>query len=426
MKQYFYEWQDGLQLRECQAIMALSHECSDIVEIYEMLREKDTKLYLVCEYMPDGTLNDFLTRTREEEENTVEENTIQSILRQILNALDHIHSHGYMHRDLKPENVLMKGTTAKVADFSLARGIAIHTEPKKMTSYVSTRWYRAPELILCLPIYTASVDMFAVGCIMAELYRMYPMFPGTGELEQLQLILRVMGPLHDAEWEEGVRLSKRFGLVDEESSSFNITSSRSSNRMSSPRDRLEKEIPSADPTAIAFLLNLLDPNPNRRSAAREALSHEYFGSAKLSMPISPPRPTAGSCRPTTLEPYFLLQEHGSSSHDYFEAWTPPNPSATEGAISDTTSRLPLVSISPSMRNIPTDGYGCGRRGNNALSCSNNEILFDDQRLRTPQNEVSIVRNFTIASAERSLIGRQPNKRRRMEGYKPADAFQVDY
>jgi serine/threonine protein kinase len=378
--------------------------------------------------MPDGTLHDFLTCTREEEK-TVEENTIQSILRQILNALDHIHSHGYMHRDLKPENVLMKGTTAKVADFSLARGIAMHSEHKKMTSYVSTRWYRAPELILCLPIYTASVDMFAVGCIMAELYRMYPIFPGTGELEQLQLILRVMGPLHDAEWEEGVRLSKRFGLVDEESSFTPITAStsRSINRMSSPRDRLEKEVPSADPTAISFLLHLLDLNPNRRPAAREAFSHEYFGSAKeLSMTISP-LPTAGSCRPTTLEPYFLLQDHGSSSsQDCFEAWTPPNPSATEGAISDTSSRLPLVSISPSMRNIPTDGFGCGQGRGNPLSSSNNGILFNDQHLRTPQNEVSIAHNFTIASAELSLIGRQPKRRRRMEGYKPADAFKVDY
>lgn len=95
-----------------------------------------------------------------------------------------MHKHGYFHRDLKPENILYsnKDGYIKLIDFGLAR--EIRSRPP-YTEYVSTRWYRAPELILRATVYNSPVDIFALGCIMAELYMFKPLFNGSSELDQL-------------------------------------------------------------------------------------------------------------------------------------------------------------------------------------------------------------------------------------------------
>ena len=106
---------------------------------------------------------------------------------QAISAAHYIHSNGFMHRDIKPENYLLSENkqsseipyTIKLGDFGLAKevnkGRGNHTE------YVATRWYRAPELVLRMQDYDQSVDVFALGCIMAELYMGRALFPGTTE-----------------------------------------------------------------------------------------------------------------------------------------------------------------------------------------------------------------------------------------------------
>jgi serine/threonine protein kinase len=89
-----------------------------------------------------------------------------------------MHKHGFFHRDLKPENLLIKGDVCKIADFGLAR--EIRSRPP-FTDYVSTRWYRAPEICLRSTAYNSPVDIFAMGCIMAEMYTGNPLAPGTNE-----------------------------------------------------------------------------------------------------------------------------------------------------------------------------------------------------------------------------------------------------
>jgi serine/threonine protein kinase len=100
-----------------------------------------------------------------------------------------------MHRDIKPENFLisegLEGQILKLADFGLARSINDHQS--KLTEYVSTRWYRAPELALSTLNYNQSVDIFALGAMMAEMYLGRPLFPGRTEQEQLIQIFSVMG-----------------------------------------------------------------------------------------------------------------------------------------------------------------------------------------------------------------------------------------
>ena len=97
------------------------------------------------------------------------ESQIKNIIYQTASGLSYMHKNGFFHRDLKPENLLISSETdvIKIADFGLAR--EIRSMPP-FTDYVSTRWYRAPEIILKSSSYNSPVDIFALGCIMAELY----------------------------------------------------------------------------------------------------------------------------------------------------------------------------------------------------------------------------------------------------------------
>ena len=107
---------------------------------------------------------------------------IQSFMYQILCGLKYIHSADVIHRDLKPGNILVTTQgTLKICDFGLARGINpvyFRNRSAVITNYVATRWYRAPELIMSTKNYTKAVDIWAVGCILGELFGRRPLFPG--------------------------------------------------------------------------------------------------------------------------------------------------------------------------------------------------------------------------------------------------------
>lgn len=124
------------------------------------------------------------------EENPLPEYKIRNILYQIMQALAYMHRHGYFHRDLKPENFLEMNGTVKLADFGLVR--EIRAKPP-FTEYVSTRWYRSPEVLLHSRNYNSPMDMFAMGAIMAELYLGIPLFPGANERDQIMKIFSIMG-----------------------------------------------------------------------------------------------------------------------------------------------------------------------------------------------------------------------------------------
>lgn len=131
------------------------------------------------------------------QEQQLEDWQIRNIVYQTLQALAYMHRHGYFHRDLKPENLLEMAGTVKIADFGLVR--EIRARPP-FTEYVSTRWYRAPEMLLRSHNYNSPIDMFAIGAIMAELYRRSPLFPGSTERDQLYKILQVLGTPSKDEW----------------------------------------------------------------------------------------------------------------------------------------------------------------------------------------------------------------------------------
>uniref|UniRef100_A0A8C5FWM2 Mitogen-activated protein kinase 14a n=1 Tax=Gadus morhua TaxID=8049 RepID=A0A8C5FWM2_GADMO len=103
---------------------------------------------------------------------------VQFLIYQILRGLKYIHSADIIHRDLKPSNLAVnEDCELKILDFGLAR----HTDDE-MTGYVATRWYRAPEIMLNWMHYNMTVDIWSVGCIMAELLTGRTLFPGTDRI----------------------------------------------------------------------------------------------------------------------------------------------------------------------------------------------------------------------------------------------------
>ncbi|KAJ3204605.1 hypothetical protein HDU82_005720 [Entophlyctis luteolus] len=178
----------------------------NIIKLKEVIRDQASdELNFVFEYMESN----MHQKIKEREGKPFQEEEIKNMTWQLLLGLAHMHKHGFFHRDLKPENLLMSGNQVKIADFGLAR------ETRSLppfTEYVSTRWYRAPEVLLKTHNYSSPIDMWAVGTIIAELVLLRPLFPGTSEIDQLHKICAVLGsPL----WESslGVPCNMTGGMV---------------------------------------------------------------------------------------------------------------------------------------------------------------------------------------------------------------------
>ena len=118
------------------------------------------------------------------------ESRIRNWCFQVLQGLAYMHHHGYFHRDLKPENLLVIKDVIKIVDLGLAR--EVFSTPR-YTEYVSTRWYRAPEVLLQSPYYNSATDMWTMGAIMVELFTLQPLFPGSSEVDEIYKICSVIG-----------------------------------------------------------------------------------------------------------------------------------------------------------------------------------------------------------------------------------------
>jgi MAK-like kinase len=165
---------------------------------------------------------------------------------------------GFFHRDLKPENLLCNGCElVKIADFGLAR--EIRSRPP-YTDYVSTRWYRAPEILLRSTSYTAAVDIWAMACIAAECYTLRPLFPGNSEIDQLFKICSTLGTPKREEWSEGFTLAAKINFK----------------WIQCVKTDLHKLIPNACNDAIALIESMFFWVPNNRPTAAQVSFLKYF------------------------------------------------------------------------------------------------------------------------------------------------------
>jgi len=191
----------------------------------------------------------------------------QYFLYQILRGLKCIHSAHVVHRDLKPSNLLVNSDCSiKICDFGLSRGIYPESTDEEYTvQYVTTKWYRAPEVLLSSSNYGLAIDMWAVGCIFAELLQRRPLFPGDDNedehIQQLKLITDLLGTPSPTDVQ----------LIGTEQSRKYILS-----LPHKPRVSFEQVLPQAMPEAIDLLRKMLVFDPNRRITVEEALEHPYL------------------------------------------------------------------------------------------------------------------------------------------------------
>ncbi|XP_019055924.1 PREDICTED: cyclin-dependent kinase F-4-like isoform X2 [Nelumbo nucifera] len=274
MKRKYYSWEECINLREVKSLRKMNHP--NIVKLKEVIRENDV-LYFVFEYMECN-----LYQLMKDRGNLFSESEVRNWCFQVFQALAYMHHCGYFHRDLKPENLLVTKDMIKIADFGLAREIC--SQPP-YTEYVSTRWYRAPEILLQSTTYGAAVDMWAMGAIMAELFTLRPLFPGSSEADEIYKICSVIGSPNQNSWAEGLQLAN---LIKYQFPQF-------------PSVYLSALIPSASENGINLIKALCSWDPSKRPTAAEALRHPFFQSCFYVPPSLRPRvatprtPPSGSC-----------------------------------------------------------------------------------------------------------------------------------
>lgn len=203
---------------------------------------------------------------------------IRRFTKQMLKTLVLLHSHKVIHCDLKPENVLLAHpmhSEIKVIDFGSSC-----FENEKVYTYIQSRFYRSPEVILGMS-YGMPIDMWSLGCILAELYTGYPLFPGENEQEQLACIMEVFGPPEKHLIEKSTRKKLFFDSMGKPRLTV---SSKGRRRRPSSKD-LRQALKCDDEAFLDFITRCLRWDPARRLNPHDALNHEFATGMKLN-----PRP----------------------------------------------------------------------------------------------------------------------------------------
>ncbi|OTA96688.1 hypothetical protein M434DRAFT_93945 [Hypoxylon sp. CO27-5] len=306
MKKTFESFTPCLELREVVFLRTLPPH-SHLVPALDIFLDPFTKKLHICmEYM-EGNLYQLM---KARDHKPLDNGSVKSILFQIMQGLEHIHAHQFFHRDIKPENILVTTSghqdsvnsfrrysalmtppstpptyTVKIADFGLAR----ETHSKlPYTTYVSTRWYRAPEVLLRAGEYSAPVDIWAVGAMAVEIATLKPLFPGGNEVDQVWRVCEIMGSpgnwynkagarVGGGDWREGTRLAGKLGF------SFPKMAPHSMDTI--------LQSPQWPASLSQFVTWCLMWDPKNRPTSTQALAHEYFADA-----VDPLRPKSSASR----------------------------------------------------------------------------------------------------------------------------------
>uniref|UniRef100_A0A8C5DCF2 Cyclin-dependent kinase 7 n=1 Tax=Gouania willdenowi TaxID=441366 RepID=A0A8C5DCF2_GOUWI len=212
---------------------------------------------------------------------------IKAYILMTLQGLEYMHHHWVLHRDLKPNNLLLDGSgVLKLADFGLAKSFG--SPSRVYTHQVVTRWYRSPELLFGARMYGVGVDMWAVGCILAELLLRIPFMAGDSDLDQLTKIFEALGTPTEETWPGMSNLPdyvcfKQF-----------------------PGTPLEHIFSAAGDDLLELLEGLFTFNPSTRTTATQALKSSYFSNR--------PAPTPGPQLPRPNCPPDALREKEAVGH----------------------------------------------------------------------------------------------------------------
>ncbi|KAE8743961.1 hypothetical protein FOCC_FOCC009424, partial [Frankliniella occidentalis] len=235
---------------------------SNIVKLLNIHRASNDKdIYLIFEFM-ETDLHKVIKRK------LLQDLHKRFIMYQLLRATFYIHSGNVIHRDQKPSNILLDSyCRCKVADFGLARSLATDgagaeglTGDPALTDYVATRWYRAPEILVASKQYTKGIDMWSLGCILAEMLLGKPLFPGSSTINQVEKIMATIDPPTPADL---ACVCPGYG------------SSLFTRAPAGPRLPLTELLRGSPVEGVDLVCRLLVLNPFKRLTAEQALEHPY-------------------------------------------------------------------------------------------------------------------------------------------------------
>ncbi|CAJ2664231.1 unnamed protein product [Trifolium pratense] len=254
-------------LREMNILLSLDHP--SIVDVKEVVvddNDYDDGTYMVMEHMQYD-----LKQLMEAKTQPFSMGEIKSFMKQLLEGVKYLHDNWILHRDLKTSNILLnKDGHLKICDFGMSRQYG--SPLKQYTSLVVTLWYRAPELLLGAKKYSKAIDMWSVGCIMAELLSKEPLFKGKTEIEQIDKIFRTLGTPDEKIWP---------GLSKLPGSKANFVKQRCSMlRMKFPAASFIG-MPVLSESGFDLLYKLLAYDPEKRISAEAALQHDWFREGPL-------------------------------------------------------------------------------------------------------------------------------------------------
>lgn len=265
----------GPAMRELNALRQCEHE--NLVELFGN-HTHGANLVLVMPYIP-VSLGELLDRR----EDPLSESLAATLARNLLNGLQAIHEQGLIHRDLKPHNILLTAEgVLKIADFGQARLLPPRELEQPLTPAVATRWYRAPELLFGAHDYGAGVDIWAAGCVIAQLVTLAPLLQGDSDIDQIFRVMQLLGPLSEETW-PGLHSMPDYGkiLVNDE---FEVTP-------------LTEVVRGATQQLYEVIEAMLKYDPAARLAAADVLQLPWVANSELRFPpldrVMPPLPGPG-------------------------------------------------------------------------------------------------------------------------------------
>lgn len=278
-----------IAMREVKMLRQLKHP--NLINLIEVFRRK-RRLHLVFDYC-ELTVLDVI----EKYTNNCPLNLIKKIIWQTVNGINYCHGHNCIHRDIKPENILINQSgIVKLCDFGFARNIvstsanheslahkqkSIATgkendflERQALTEYVATRWYRAPELLIGEIYYDIKIDIWAIGCVTAELMKGEPIWPGKTDIDQLCIIKSSLGQL---------TASQQHTLLNQ-SIYDQMTIEKILMQTANMNESLDRKLPTSriGQSGLEFVTSCLQMDHSKRPTSEELLKHPYIYSSRMS------------------------------------------------------------------------------------------------------------------------------------------------